>query len=102
MTAQEKVFNFCLKYNINCKIEYRLLDLVSELGELSKEVLKLSDYGQQPEIHCNADLRLEWGDVLFSLLCLGNQLEIDMEEALSLVLQKYEKRFQERASIGSS
>ena len=29
-------------------IEHRILDLMSELGEVAKEVLKMSDYGKKP------------------------------------------------------
>lgn len=29
-------------------IEFRLLDTMSELGEVAKELLKMSNYGRQP------------------------------------------------------
>lgn len=102
MASQKTVFDFCTKHNIDCNVESRLLDLVSEIGELSKEILKTSDYGRNPSIVSNDDILLEFGDVLFSLTCLANKLNIEMDHALALVLQKYEKRFAERATISSS
>lgn len=101
MTAQKIVLDFCNRYRIDCSLESRLLDVISELGELSKEVLKASDYGKKPDIDCTEDLILEFGDVFFSLNCLANTLGIDMNKALELALAKYEKRFIERSSISS-
>ena len=43
---QKKVNDFCEKYNLKSSVEYRFLDLISELGEVSKELLKMSDYGR--------------------------------------------------------
>ena len=101
MVNQKTILDFCNAHNINCSVESRLLDVISELGELSKEVLKATEYGKKLEIHCNEDLALEFGDLLFSITCLANQLNIDMTKALDLVLDKYKKRFNERSTISS-
>ena len=101
MIDQKTILDFCNEHNINCSVESRLLDIISELGELSKEVLKATEYGKKLEIHCNQNLVLEFGDLLFSITCLANQLDIDMTKALDLVLDKYKKRFSERATISS-
>jgi NTP pyrophosphatase (non-canonical NTP hydrolase) len=37
------------------------------------------------------------GDLLFSLIVLANSLNIDLNDALNLVLRKYEKRFKKKA-----
>lgn len=44
--TQKKVKRFCKSNKITSPIEYRVLDLVSEIGELVKEILIMSDYGQ--------------------------------------------------------
>lgn len=46
--------------------EYRLLDAMSELGEVSKEILKGTDYGKKP-LEYREEIKGEIGDVLFSL-----------------------------------
>ena len=62
----------------------RFLDLVSELGELSKELLKVSDYGKLPLTATDA-MKDELGDCMFSLLCLCGVLELDAKDALGSV-----------------
>ena len=88
---QNKIENFCNENNLNSDAEVRLLDLVSEVGEVSKEILKASDYGRS-EYQVNENLELEIGDLFFSLITLANSLQIDLEKALSKVLDKYQGR----------
>ena len=77
----------------------RMLDLSSEVGELAKEVLKSTAYGTKP-FTPTASLEEELGDCLFSLLCLSQCLGLEGEAALGKALEKYEKRFAERGTIG--
>jgi len=74
-------------------IEYRVLDLMSELGEVAKELLKMSNYGKQP-MEYRETLKWELGDVLYSLITVANTYDIDLEDALHQVLEKYERRLQ--------
>lgn len=89
--SQEKVKKFVAQYNYETSVENRLLDLCSELGELAKEILKSNNYGKQ-EFKINEHFRDELGDVLFSIICLANSTDTDLEEALSFVLNKYARR----------
>lgn len=62
-------------------MENRVLDLVLEVGELSKEVLKETNYGETT--YSNTDQWIEeYGNVLFSLICIANATGIDMVSAL--------------------
>lgn len=88
---QEKVKSFCRRNNLESPIEHRSLDLVSELGELSKEVLKMSNYGRD-ELTYRTELKEEIWDVFYSLINLANYFHIDLEESLADVFKKYEKR----------
>ena len=45
---QEKVKNFCEDHDLTSSSEIRLLDTISELGEIAKELLLSSDYGKEP------------------------------------------------------
>lgn len=88
---QKKIKIFCKDNDMDCKPEYRALDLSSEVGEISKEILKMSNYGNK-KIKINKEIKLEIGDSFFSLIALANSLDLDLEESLTLVLNKYKKR----------
>jgi len=88
---QNTVKHFIRQHQLSCSVQSRYIDLISEAGELGKEILKATDYGKS-ECRPGADLTEEAGDCLFSLLALMNDLDIDAEQALQTVLQKYERR----------
>lgn len=90
---QRKVLNFTKKYNLAHSNEITVLDLVSEIGEVAKEILKSTSYGRTPP-QKREELKNEVGDALYSLINLANSNEIDLEEAVNRVLEKYEKRLQ--------
>ena len=72
-----------------------MLDLMSEVGELAKELILASNYGlKEPQFSANTELEL--GDCLFSLILVANALNIQLEKALEKVLAKYEKRLKEQ------
>lgn len=78
----------------------RIMDIQSELGELAKEYLKNSKYGTMP-FELTKDFEMELGDVLYSLLSLANELNIDAENSLNLVLKKYQERIDKNKTMGS-
>jgi NTP pyrophosphatase (non-canonical NTP hydrolase) len=96
---QQRIKEFTDTHNLNSPAEVRMLDLVSEAGEVAKEIIKSTDYGTK-EFQLRPELKSELGDLLFSLTVLANQLDIDLDEALDIVLQKYEKRLS-KGSAGS-
>ena len=100
---QEKVRNFNKIKNCHLKpmpVYARLLDIQSELGELSKEYLKHSKYGTKDFILEN-DFKMEYCDVLYSLLSLADELQIDTNECLNLVITKYQDRIKNLGTMGS-
>jgi len=96
---QEKIKKFCKENNLESPAEHRVLDAVSELGEVAKEILKMSDYGRQP-LKYREELKLELGDLTYSIITIANSFDIDLKEALNLVLEKYKKRLK-KGSAGS-
>lgn len=78
----------------------RVADIQSELGELSKEVLKASKYGTK-EFELNDNFVMEFGDCIYSLMSLANELGIDANQALDKVLDKYQKRIEANQNMGS-
>ena len=101
---QKKVKDFNDSKGIHTKpmpVYARILDIQSELGELAKEYLKHSKYGTS-EFQLTEEFKIEFGDVLYSLLSLSNELNFNSEEYLDIVLDKYTSRIENNKSIGSS
>lgn len=88
---QKRVAETTRRLNLANTPELCALDLASEVGELAKEVLELTDYGRRGHIY-NPDLARELGDAFYSLIALANIYDISLEEQLEESLQKYECR----------
>jgi NTP pyrophosphatase (non-canonical NTP hydrolase) len=99
MNDQQRVAAFVEDHGLETPPAYRLLDLVSEVGELGKEVTESTDYGAAPgAVDIDRD---ELGDTLFALLALAEELDVDASAALEQSLEKYERRIDKRGSAGS-
>ena len=98
--AQGIIRDFNTKYNLEGSIETRFIDLSSEVGELGKEILRGTNYGEK-EFSNTDNLESEFGDVLFSLVSVANCVGVDLGAALEEALNKYEIRFKEKGHIGS-
>jgi NTP pyrophosphatase (non-canonical NTP hydrolase) len=70
--------------------------LTEEVGEVARIIARR--YGEQSEKESdkNKDLGDELADVLFVLICLANQTDVDLEEALQKNLDKKTGRDSER------
>lgn len=70
--------------------------LMEEVGEVARIMSR--KYGEQSfkESDKKIDLGDEMADVLFVLMCLANQCEIDLEQSLLKNLEKKTNRDQER------
>ena len=100
---QKKVKDFNSKMNCHRKpmpTYARLMDIQSEFGELTKEYLKGTKYGTK-DFEMHVDFELEFGDVLYSMFCLANELELDSEKCLDKVLEKYKSRIEQNGTMGS-
>jgi NTP pyrophosphatase (non-canonical NTP hydrolase) len=97
---QQQVTAFARHHNLLHDPATHTLDLVSEVGEVAKEVLLATDYGQQPP-QFSPELAGELGDALYSLLTLASACGVDVEEALNATLAKYERRLTQRGDAGS-
>ncbi len=79
--------------------------LMEEVGELSRYMART--YGEQSfkssenASQAKEKIREELADVLFVLLCLSNQMGIDLDKALAESLEKKAKRDRERHSSNS-
>ncbi len=94
ISLQLMVTEFNQKRLLKVDRSLRVLDLSSEIGEVCK--LAFSEgVGKKIEINKWEE---ELGDVLYSLLSLMSELDIEAEKALSKVLEKYQGRIANRNS----
>lgn len=100
MNWQERADEFARKHNLHRPPGVYALDLVSEVGEVAKEVLLATDYGRRPPEFRDA-FAGEVGDVLYTLCLLASSAEVDLEVAFTTTLEKYEQRWQEKGHLGS-
>jgi NTP pyrophosphatase (non-canonical NTP hydrolase) len=77
----------------------RYADLMSEIGELGKELLLSSNYGTKP-FKPTDNLPQEMGDAIFALSLLANSLDLDLEECFGSAIDKYNKGYEETGQIG--
>ncbi len=73
--------------NSRLRFKSEFLDLVSEVGELTKEVLRATNYGRE-SFHPTEEWSGELGDILFSLACVANSTGLELKMALSEALYK--------------
>ena len=97
---QRRVAEFVARNGLETDVAHRLLDAVSELGEVAKEELKGSRYGAGRFVATKA-WQEELGDVVFSLMCVANTTGVDLSEAVERALAKYERRLRKRGEAGS-
>ncbi len=97
---QQKIREFMEKNNMKSPAEYRMLDLVAEIGEVAKELCKMSCYGAKaPEFR--EEIIPELGDAFYSLIAVANHYNVDLLKALDIVLEKYRKRIEKAGHPGS-
>lgn len=100
---QNKVKEFNNERNCHLKpmpLHARLLDTQSEMGELVKEYLNGTNYGTKDFVLTDNFL-MEYGDVLYCMLSLANELDIDAEKCLDMAIEKYQKRIDKKKNMGS-
>jgi NTP pyrophosphatase (non-canonical NTP hydrolase) len=97
---QRAVAQFVRRHGLQTDVAHRLLDVVSELGEVAKEVLKGSAYGSA-RFAAPKTWQDELGDVVFSLMCVANTTGTDLDEALQGALAKYQRRIGQTGAASS-
>jgi NTP pyrophosphatase (non-canonical NTP hydrolase) len=97
---QERAALFVQENRLEAPVAARVLDLVSEVGEVAKEVLVSSKYGHG-ELRASPSWCEELGDAFFSLVCVANSTGVDLERCFLEALAKYDARLHERGDAGS-
>ncbi|WP_176524613.1 nucleotide pyrophosphohydrolase [Bacillus sp. AFS018417] len=73
-----------------------LARLTEEVGELAREINHY--YGEKPKKSTEKERTIEeeLGDVLFVMICMANSLNIDLEAAHNIVMEKFNTRDKDR------
>lgn len=73
-----------------------LARMTEEVGELAREVNHY--YGEKPKKASEDEnsMEQELGDLFFVLICFANSLNINLEEAFDLVMEKFRTRDKDR------
>lgn len=66
--------------------------LIEELGEISRILNALHGEKKPKRKIVEEELPEELGDLQFTLICLANKFDIDLQEALEMVMEKYSER----------
>lgn len=69
-----------------------LARLAEEVGELAREINHRHGKKTKKADEPDGDVALELGDILFVVIVLANQMEVDLETAMERTLQKYRVR----------
>lgn len=79
-----------------------LARLVEEVGELARELNHRYGHKTKKPGEPEQDLALELADILFVLIAIANEQQIDLESAFRRVLEKYDVRDANRWTRKSS
>ena len=97
---QARAYEFSLQHNLDHPAGVYALDVMSELGEVAKEILLATNYGTQ-ESQFRDELAGELGDLLYSICLLATASDVDLEEAFARTLEKYSRRWAPAGDLGS-
>lgn len=97
---RDVVGRFVSENGLSQEPHVRLHGLVSEVGELAKEILKGTAYGKAPFVP-SEEWSMELGDVLFSVLALAAATDVDLQATLVNALEKYSDRIGRHGHPGS-
>lgn len=97
---QESATKFASEHNLQHAASVYALDVVSELGEVVKELLLATDYGRR-DAEYGAEIAAELGDMLYSLCLLATAVNVDLDAALTATLEKYAQRLRTTGHSGS-
>ncbi|MFH1592604.1 MAG: nucleotide pyrophosphohydrolase [Candidatus Woesearchaeota archaeon] len=73
-----------------------LVRLMEEIGELSREVNHIYGPKKKKSTEEIKEMKDEIADILFTLSCLANSLNIDLDEAFKESMKKYHSRDKDR------
>lgn len=73
-----------------------LARLTEEVGEVARELNHMFGPKKKKPTEEKADLEMELGDVIYTIICIANSLNIDLDKAFEKVMHKINTRDKDR------
>lgn len=70
--------------------------IMEELGELAREINHIEGYKPKKKKKDPSMIGEEIADLIFALICLANTYEINLNEEIEKIFEKYSKRDKDR------
>jgi NTP pyrophosphatase (non-canonical NTP hydrolase) len=94
---QQKVHEWVSQFKLGYFPPHEILArLTEENGEIAREINHLFGSKKKKASEDTAGLKAEIGDMLFTVCCLANSLDINLDEALNETIIKYNTRDEKR------
>ncbi len=94
---QKRVDDWISKYKLGYfKPHENLARLIEEVGEVAREINHRFGPKKKKPSEKDVDLGDELADVIFTVTCLANSLNIDLDKHLERILKKYDTRDKDR------
>jgi len=94
---QKEVDRWVLKYKIGYFKPLEILArLTEEVGETAREINHLFGPKKKKSSEQTQELGDEVADIIFTLACLANSLNIDLDKHFDKIMDKYNKRDKDR------
>ncbi|OIO62161.1 hypothetical protein AUJ69_03440 [Candidatus Woesearchaeota archaeon CG1_02_47_18] len=87
---QNRIRDLFRKLSLEEPPEDLVLDLVSDVGTVSKEILEMTNHGKKP-LSFRSEARARVGEAFYSLVTVANALNIDLNAELEKAIEMREK-----------
>ncbi|MET1014987.1 MAG: nucleotide pyrophosphohydrolase [Paenisporosarcina sp.] len=99
-TVQKEVDDYIGQFKEGYFPPFEMLARMSEeLGELAREVQHVYGMKKKKESEAEKNMVEEFGDLFFVLVCFANAQNIDMQQAIDGVMDKFKSRDQNRWTL---
>lgn len=99
-TVQKEVDEYIGQFKEGYFPPFEMLARMSEeLGELAREVHHVYGMKKKKESEAEKGMEEELGDLFFVLVCFANAQNIDMQQAIDRVMNKFKSRDQNRWTL---
>lgn len=99
-TVQKEVDEYIGQFKEGYFPPFEMLARMSEeLGELAREVHHVYGMKKKKESEAEKSMEEELGDLFFVLVCFANAQNIDMQQAVDRVMNKFKSRDQNRWTL---
>jgi len=100
MRTQDRIAQMLREYGMSHDAYIRGIDCMTELGDVSNDMLQYTDFGREPRDDMRF-LHAQIGDVCFSLIALAHVCNVDIEQAREDTMRTYQQRYTTSGRVSS-